>query len=59
MAQGDTVHKPEGEKQIIESICGKNLSSNLSKVLGDALIPSINEVNQIYSQEIALRCLSI
>ncbi len=49
----------ESEKQIIESICGKNLSSNLSKVLGDALIPSINEVNQIYSQEIALRCLSI
>lgn len=49
----------ETERDILESICGSDLSSNIAKLLGDEMILSINEVNQIYTQEMALKCLSI
>ena len=49
----------ETERDILESICGSDLSSNIAKLLGNEMILSINEVNQIYTQEMALKCLSI
>ena len=49
----------ESEHAIIQSICGTNLSTELSKTLAYELIPSIHEIHQIYTQEMALRCLSI
>jgi DNA-directed RNA polymerase II subunit RPB2 len=49
----------ESEHKILESICGSNLSSDLAESLAHEMIPSINEINQIYTQEIALKCLSI
>ncbi len=49
----------ESEKEILKCICGADLKSSSSLLLLEALIPSINEVNDIYNQEIALRTLSI
>ena len=49
----------ETDKQILNCICGGDLSSNISKLLCNYLIPSIDELDNIYSQEIALRTISI
>ena len=48
----------ETEKEILQIICGVN-PGQIGELLFEQLLPSIKDVNEIYTQEIALRALSI
>ena len=49
----------ETEKSIIESVVGTRSSKHIIELLGNELIHSIQDVQEIYTQEMALMSLSI
>lgn len=49
----------ETERDIMHSICGSNLSSEVSTLLCTEFEPTINAVHNIYDQETALKCISL
>ena len=48
----------ETDREIIHSICGSDLSSEISTLLCTQFEPTIEAVNNIYDQETALKCIS-
>lgn len=48
----------ESEYDILHSVCGSNLSSDVSNLLYEEFLPTIENVNNIYDQETALKCIS-
>ena len=49
----------ETEREIIKSICGEDFGSTTSNMLASKLMPSIENIKQIYTQELAMRALAI